>query len=366
MRRPLRVAAQPPRSAGSPGSIGADQTKEQTPAAARPEPVPRIEEMPPASSVFEAPSAEEVGEPFVMEEPSDWDSSSDCGGCGQMGCPSCAAGPYSYKGLLRQGVGIDHLSIFGGIVGFTNESSRGESASFGFQEGVNFGTFGRNIILPATWGAQIGFRAVHGNLSGSSFSTSQRNQIFLTTGVYRQADCGLQGGLVFDYLNDDWYYDDLGLGQVRGELSMAISDRNSYGFWFASSIREDTKPSRVFGTDVTETWETVDQFAFFYRSRMLSQGRGEARVYAGWTGHQDGVIGADSRLPLQNGWALESQFTYVIPDEQTGSGGNENEAWNIGVCLAWYPGSIRCGSCRRYHRPLFDVADNGSMIIRRL
>jgi hypothetical protein len=348
----------------------ADSTPAATPESEF-EVLPQLEGVPPigTGSTFAAPHPSDViGPPVFADGPSDDGSVieySDCGGCGQDGCAACTAGPYSYKNLVRQGLGIDHLSIFGGVHGFTNESTRGEGASFGFHEGVNFGTFGRNIILPATCGAQIGFRAVHSNLSGASFTTFERNQFFLTTGIYRQADCGLQGGLVFDFLNDDWYFDDLGLGQLRGELSVAISDRNSYGFWFASSTNTDTKLSRIIGDNVTETWETVDQYAFFYRTSMLGAGRGEGRVYAGWSGNSDGIIGADSRLPLRNGWAVESRFSYLIPDEQTGAGGSENEAWNIGINLAWYPGSLSCGSCRRYHRPLFEVADNGSMIVGR-
>ena len=285
--------------------------------------------------------------------------------CNQQGCASCS-GPYEYKGLLAQGLGIDHLSVFGGIQGFKNQFNRGQSGSFGFNEGANFGTFGRGLILPPSFGAQIGFRAIQANLSGAEFTTHQRNQFFVTTGLYRRADCGLQGGVAFDYLNDDWYSFDLGLGQIRGELSWATTPRNDFGFWFASSTNEEGNVSQLLNGNVFETWQTVNQYAFFYRTGEMAGGRGEARVYGGWTGQSDGIIGADSRIALINGWSLESEFAFLIPREETGiARGHEHESWNVGINLVWYPGSLKCGSCRRYHRPLFDVADNGSMIIRR-
>ena len=289
-----------------------------------------------------------------------------CNSCGHGNCSGgCNSNSYHYKGLLGRGLGIDHLSIFGGVQGFKNQSNRGEGASFGFREGVNFGTFGRGIILPPTWGAQIGFSVSQTDLEGADFSETDRNQTFFTAGLYRRCDAGLQGGVVFDHLNDDWYYEDLGVSQIRAEVSMAISNRRSYGFQLATSLQEDTQTSNLLTGSLTETWETVEHYSFFYRTRMLSGGSGEVKFYAGWTGDSDGMIGADSKLPLHNGWALESNFTYLIPnDEEPTVSAFRNEAWNLGINLVWYPGSLnRCGG-PRYHRPLFDVANNGTMILK--
>jgi hypothetical protein len=108
----------------------------------------------------------------------------------------------------------------------------------------------------------------------------------------------------------------------------------------------------------------MDIYALFFRTRLFGSGAGEARLMAGLTGESDGIIGGQTRLPLMNGWAVESEFTYLIPDEPTGRGGNEMESWNVAIGLAWYPGSLACGECFRYHRPMFDVANNGSMILK--
>lgn len=262
------------------------------------------------------------------------------------------------------GLGLDHLSVFAGVHGTKSAANRGQDGSFGFHEGFNIGTPARNIVLPPSVGLQLGFAAAQSNLEGSAFDTNERYQYFLTVGGFRRADYGLQGGLVFDYLWDDWNYE-LTVGQLRGEISMALSERASYGFSFSAPVEKDTVLARVDGVSTTESWETLDVYAIFFRSRMLGGGRGEGRVYAGLTGESDGIIGADTKMPLINGWALETEFMYLVPDNAGQLASNQNESWNVAFGLAWYPGSLACGDCIRYHRPLMDVANNGSMILRR-
>lgn len=283
------------------------------------------------------------------------------GGCNTPGC----GGPSNWGPEILPGLGLDHLSIFGGVQSVKNAANRGQDSSFGFHEGFNFGTFARNIIFPPTVGLQFGLQANQSNFNGSSFTTQDRNQFFFTTGAFRRGDHGLQGGLVLDYLWDNWYYDDLQVAQLRGEVSVAVHSRFSYGLRLAVPIQDDDVMSRVNGQDLAETWETMDIYTLFFRTRLLGSGTGEATLFAGLTGDSDGIIGGQSQLPLTNGFALESEFTYLIPDEPSGFGGNEAESWNVAVGLAWYPGSLACGECFRYHRPMFDVANNGSMILKR-
>ena len=287
-----------------------------------------------------------------------------CGsnGGGLLGHHGC--GPHSGI-LLLPGLAVDHLSVFGGVQGVKGNANRGADGSFGFNEGLNIGTHARNIILPSSMGYQVGFRATQMNLEGTSFSANQRNQLFFTAGTFRRGDYGLQGGIAFDHLRDSWYYK-VNVSQIRGELGMAINNRADYGFTFASALRDDTAVSSVSGAGVLETWETVDYYAIYVRSNWVADGAGEVKLMAGLTGDSDGILGAQSRLPLHNGWALESEFTYLVSDGGSGFTANELESWNVGINLAWYPGSLACGQCNRYHRPLFDVANNGSMILRRM
>ena len=83
-------------------------------------------------------------------------------------------------------------------------------------------------------------------------------------------------------------------------------------------------------------------------------------------------MGSMLRAPLARSLAMEGTFNYVIPGStQTinldGKGASTNfspGAWNVGVNIVYYPaGRSRRGLASPY-RPLFEVADNGSMIRR--
>ena len=122
----------------------------------------------------------------------------------------------------------EHAS-FGGVQGFTGPANRGGSGSFGFHEGFNWG-------LPLgglAW--QWGANWTQNNFDGSIFTADQRNQILLTAGLFRRVDWGLQGGVVVDYLHDDWYTT-ANLLQLRGELSWVYPYAHELGFWFATSL----------------------------------------------------------------------------------------------------------------------------------
>ena len=267
-------------------------------------------------------------------------------GCG--GCDVCR--PYCW---------MDSLSIWGGVQGFKGPFSLGQDSSFGFQEGFNWGS--PWVFTPLGMNTQVGFRGTQSNFNGAAFTTDHRAQFFVTAGIFRRAEWGWQGGVVFDYLHEDWYTT-LDVGQIRGEISWAVPNGSSFGLWFASSVIEDTGgfPPTV---AADQTWETHDIYAAFYRATSSCFRMGQWRVFAGFTAESDGIIGSDFKIPLAGTWSLEPEFTYLIPDEATGAGGNEEEAWNVAFNLVWYPGRALHGI--DYTRlPLLDVAGNGSMILR--
>ncbi len=256
-----------------------------------------------------------------------------------------------------------NIELFTGVQGVTGPMNQGNTGSFGLHYGLNWGA-----PLPCTpsgaFGMQIGFRGVSSNYSGSKLTPDTRNQQFLTAGLFRRVDWGLQGGVVFDYLHDEWYYD-TSLTQIRGELSWVYPACHELGFWFTARGRSDTVATTSFDNNElvsgTATFEPFDMFAFFYRRRFESLGGGAGRIYAGFTGNSDGLIGADIKLPLTPDWALQSSFTYVIPDDSNKQLAYYEEAWNVGITLVWYPGQ-RKSVGNDYFRPLFDVADNGTFI----
>ncbi len=248
-----------------------------------------------------------------------------------------------------------NVELFAGVQGFTGPRNQGSSGSFGFHQGLNYA-----VPMPgfACLGGQIGFRATQSSLSGSSFTDSSRNQGFVTAGLFRRVDVGLQGGLVLDYLTERWD-DTIDMTNLRGELSWVVAGTHDFGFWFSTGMSSGTEG------ELEARNVATDLYAFFYRLQFGGCRDGEARLFAGWTGQSDGLIGIETRLPLTPDWALESNFAYLIPNEGAGQGfdaGHAQESWNIGISLVWYPGRL-WGGGDYYYRPLLRVADNGNFMI---
>ncbi len=279
------------------------------------------------------------------------------GGCGSCSCPMCC-----WIQIPIPTLPLDCVEVFGGVQGFTGPTNRGSTGSFGFHEGANWG-----FAFPGgpcgQLGSQIGFRATHSNFSGADFTDDNRNQLFLTGGVFRRCDYGVQCGLVLDYLHDDWYFNG-DIVQLRGEVSWVYPCRHELGFWFNAGTNRDTVPTVTLTDGVqNEVFQATDIYAFFYRHRFNECGA-NGRVFAGFSGESDALIGANFRLPLSDRAALDAGFSYLLPEEATGAGGNIGESWNIGLSLVWYPGR-RTAYGHDHTRPLFGVADNGSMFVDR-
>ncbi len=287
----------------------------------------------------------------------------DCGGavdsCGT--CGTCGGGCLIPCPVFS----FQNIEIFGGVQGFTAEPNRGETGSFGFHYGLNWGAPLRCFFGGAV-GAQLGYRGVSSNFSGASFTSDSRHQSFVTGGLFRRVDWGLQGGVVVDFMRDNWYYD-LSLAQLRGELSWVYPACHELGFWFASSTRTTVVDSTILQRNqlvtIRETFEPTDLFAFFYRRRFEAIGGGYAKVSAGFSGESDGLIAADFKLPLTPDWALQTGFTYLIPGDDNTRISHVEEAWNVAITVIWYPGGRKAVG-NDYYRPLFDVADNGNFITR--
>lgn len=279
------------------------------------------------------------------------DEIEDCGGCGGRACLQCCCPMIPWH----------EFQLFAGAQGFTGPVNRGQAGSFGYHQGINWGT-----QLPRLGGGelgmQLGARTTQTNLSGADFTPDSRYQVFLTAGLFRRVDCGLQGGVAYDYLSEDWYLEG-DLSQIRGELSWMFPADHELGFWFTSGLGRDTADSQVGNrAPVAETWEATDLYAFFYRHRF--ECGLESRIYAGFSGAGDGLLGNDFLVPLNDNWAVQANYTYLSPEQSGFPVGAQNESWNVGISVVWYPGCNRARSCD-YYRPLLNVADNGSFITRR-
>jgi hypothetical protein len=243
-----------------------------------------------------------------------------------------------------------------------NPNVRSGSGSFGFYEGLNEG---RSLKQLFGWdmSAQLGFRTTQNNLIGSELTTDSRHQFFLTAGLFRKVDYGLQYGAVIDYLHDDWWYQG-NLTQIRGELSWKTQNCHVFGFQTMQSLGGEDSNAFLRQADgsiaiSSVAFEPTDQYRLFYR-RLLN-GSGNWTAFGGWTDDDDGLLGASLNLPLKQKVVLATSATFLIPREGSLSNGHREENWNISLGLVYRPGGPK--GCGRYCRPLFDVADNGTFMV---
>lgn len=273
------------------------------------------------------------------------------GGCGDRGCiPILWIPP------------INEIVMFGGVQGFKGPLDFGrDSGNFGFHEGFNIG--GRMAWIP--WpglGYQFGYRATHSQLHGDSTTgdNSPHTQHFITTGLFRRKPLGVQYGVVWDMLRDERQRA-LDFGQIRGEIGFKHHVSREWGFAFTAHAN-DNQLVRLDGEEPSvSTFQASDQFLLYYR--FTGDHGGEARGFGGLDSDGSGILGADFRTPLNDRWSLEGGWTYLIPDGESGQNDAQSEAWNIGLQIVWHYGLRAGGYHRRPYRPLFNVADNGSLIV---
>jgi hypothetical protein len=296
-------------------------------------------------------------------------SCGECGGCGECeecemyggGCRPCFA-----EWLFRE------FSMFAGIQGFKGPADQGRNGNFGFNEGFNTGG---SLGTPWPVGFQIGFRAAQSNLSGDRVDVvdennphgATRHQIFITAGVFKRAMCGgLQWGIAFDYLHDSYFYtyfndQSADLRQIRSETSFVGPCGNEIGFSGTYAVGGKEIDRRIRNLQNLQLNPT-DMFTFFFRRQF--EGHGEGRIWAGLSGHGDGIVGAELTLPIGKSWALENRINYLIPKQGHGDEGQVKEAWGMSAQLVWYPGRRAACVTSDCYRPLFGVADNANFMIR--
>ncbi len=295
-----------------------------------------------------------------------------CDGCDGFGCDGCDGFGSGCESCFGCGpspcCSLSTLEVFVGAQGALNPRyvgvpGRAGEGSFGFHQGINWGV---GLLPWSNIHGQVGVRLTQSNFSGSSFTDDNRAQFFFTAGVFRRSQCGLQGGVVIDYLRDNWYLD-IDLAQVRTEISWALPRNFDIGFRYTGGTGSDTERTERFvnvaNRRVTfdETWRGIDTYRFFVRSHYCNGGDG--MFYGGLSDNSDGVLGAKIRLPFQCKWALQAGVDYLIPQGQDNPVNSIAEGWNVGVSLIWYRRGIGRNSSRQ--RPMFDVADNGSFFIER-
>jgi hypothetical protein len=259
-----------------------------------------------------------------------------------------------------------------GVTAFTNDTNLGIHGNYGTNEYLNWAmpfwnAFGVGWQLG--WrGTQTNFQPATLTVGDTTFRKNARDQNFVTTGFFTRAfeGRGLQGGAVYDYLSDSWL-DNADISQIRAEISY-VWGYHELGFWGTANVYDQTgflgRRRKVQGTA-----STVDLYTGFYRLQFGDAN--EWKVWGGGTGDGEGIVGTLLRAPLGRTFAMEGTFTYLIPGQTRSvvidsAGATTSNfspaAWNLGLNLVYYPAGRSRRSLASPYRPLFEVADNGSMI----
>ena len=248
------------------------------------------------------------------------------------------------------------LSVSAGVHGFKGPFDQGRNGNFGFHEGFNFGA----PLGFWDWGWQAGMTAVHSNLSGDETfepRSANRNQYFFTGGIFRRTrDWGCQWGVTYDWLHDE-YYAQADLKQIRSDSSFLFpGGKREIGYFGAYGMGGTNFVLVSRQLKYYVFMEPTDIFAAYYRRYF--EGGGDGRIWAGWSGRSDVVLGGEIRVPMGKSWALENRVNYLIPKQGNGAGASIQESWGVTIQLVWYPGHP--ARCERYHpyRPMLSVADN--------
>jgi hypothetical protein len=309
--------------------------------------------------------------PHEFDEPRGFEAA--CGlegaGCGDIACDgSCQhsmnCGSRGFRAHWQR------YELFAGVNGFTGPLNhpaatgvRGGSGSFGFYEGFNRGD-SLGHLLNVDLASQFGIRATQSSLSGTEFTDDSRQQIFVTGGLFRRVDFGLQYGVVVDYLYDDWWYRN-NLAQLRGELSWNDNCGHELGYQIMAGIRDESSTIHLIEDDGGDfqgvgQFTVTDQHRLFFRGRLKDGSSYEA--FAGATNEGDGLLGGTVTSAFRGLVAVQAGATYLVPSSPTRAEAFTEEAWNLSLGIVFRPGG-RTG-VGRYSRPMFEVADNGTFMTK--
>jgi hypothetical protein len=290
--------------------------------------------------------------------------------CGEPSCgePSCACND-GEKDLFCLGPGDNEschtirlrwpkwqeVEAFAGVQGFKNPYDRfRDSGNFGFNEGFNIGA----KVPYAALGYQFGYRITQNELSGDANTgdTDSFLQQFATAGLFHRQAEGLNFGVVWDILSDE-RYSAVHYNQMRSEISIRDGGCHEIGATITVGVND-----HAFNDDgVITSFQASDQYLLFYRFHGCDGGEG--RFFAGVNNNSDGLLGADMNIPIGEKFCVQSGFEYLIPNANNGVQGANQEAWNISLGLVWHWDCQAHKCFENCYRPMFNVADNGTLIV---
>ena len=92
-------------------------------------------------------------------------------------------------------------------------------------------------------------------------------------------------------------------------------------------------------------------------------GGGYNELFVGPADDDRVALGIDCDMPIAERVAVRTGLAYFLAEETPNVGGTDADGWNIYMGLSFRPRGLSW--YKYYDRPMFDVADNGTFLIRR-
>ena len=201
---------------------------------------------------------------------------------------------------------------------------------------------------------QLGYQAVQSQLSGlSDGTTSDRSQQFVTGGLFRRVRSGVQFGVAWDMLRDDFQMEE-DFHQLRYEISLKGQQRP--GIRLLGRFAPERQDGRR--DQLSSPWTNTSGLSAGSSARAAPCGSGAAPLTTA-----KASSAPNSSRRFNNRWSVNSGFNYLITDQPEGTLGAREESWNVGINLVWHYGFIAKKGNSNPFAPLFSTADNGWMFI---
>jgi hypothetical protein len=180
---------------------------------------------------------------------------------------------------------------------------------------------------------------------------NDRQQYFLTGGVFQRTSYNVNWGIVYDCLFDA-YYDNLRVDQWRYQVGYCITPQDEVGIWGTfSGSRDSGYVAFPFYTG-NYTWDPITQLNFFWERTWNNDAR--TRAWLGWADTDSNLsFGASFHVPLNEWIALIGIGNFFVQPDRGST--------NALVGLTFSPPTRGFNTGR--FAPLLPVANNEVFVV---
>jgi hypothetical protein len=254
---------------------------------------------------------------------------------------------------------LDNFSAFLGLDGSKGPEDLGINANFGFRAAANWGyplldTWGLGVQL----GTAVNYSSTAVRVLRLVTGNTDRTQSFTTVGLFQRSALGLNWGVGYDFLLED-YYENLHFGQWRGQVGYQVGANDEFGVWGTLRDRGDSATVADFDLHL----RPISQANLFWRriwtnelvTRMwvgVAEGHGRFLLVAPGESpvHHPVVFGADVYVPLNDHLALFGEANFITP--------NDSGTVTATFGFAFYPAASARTAGRSRFAPLLPLANN--------